>query len=105
MKSSVQCNIDADCIDTEVSTHRNMLSYTSTVDLFVATTVKRPRCKREFGYGAFQVSGRLDDSGRHGGRKLLSFFASFERTVVHIVASKLNIMTGQAICSWLKHKR
>ena len=43
---------------------------------------KRPRCKREFGYGAFQVSGRLDDGSRHGVRKLLSFCASFERTVV-----------------------
>ena len=57
------------------------------------------------GCGAFQVSGRLDDGGRHGVRKLLSFLASFERTVVQIVASKLSIMTGQAICSWFKHKR
>ena len=32
-------------------------------------------------------------------------FASFERTVVQIVASKLSIMTEQAVCSWLKHKR
>ena len=40
---------------------------------------KRPRCKREFSYGAFQVSGRLDDGGRHGVRKLLRFCA---RTVV-----------------------
>ena len=32
-------------------------------------------------------SGRLDDGGRHGGRKLLSFFVSFERTVVQIVVS------------------
>ena len=31
---------------------------------------KRPRCMREFSYGAFQVSGRLDDGGRHGIRKL-----------------------------------
>ena len=32
-------------------------------------------------------------------------FASFERTVVQIVASTLSIMTEQAVCSWLKHKR
>ena len=38
---------------------------------------------QEFGYGAFQVIGRLDD----GVRKLLSFFASFKRTVVQIVGS------------------
>ena len=31
-------------------------------------------------------------------------FASFERTLVQIVASKLSIMTEQAVCSWLKHE-
>ena len=32
-----------------------------------------------------------------GIRKLLSFFASFKRTVVQLVASKLSIMTGQLV--------
>ena len=55
---------------------------------------KRPQYKREFSYGAFQVSGRLGDDGRHGVRKLLSFFASSES---QIVASKLSILTEQLI--------
>ena len=35
---------------------------------------------------ASKVNGRLDDRGRHGVRKLLSFFASYERTVVRFLA-------------------
>ena len=72
------------------------------VELEVAKAQASTMQEREFSYGAFQVSGRLDDGGRPGVRKL---FASFERMVVQIVASKLSIMTEQAVCSWLKHKR
>ena len=36
---------------------------------------------------AMEVSGRLGDCDRHSVCKLLSFFASYERTVVQIVAS------------------
>ena len=45
---------------------------------------------------ATEPSKSVKDGGRHGVRKLLTFFASVERTIVQIVASKLSIMTKQA---------
>ena len=52
-------------------------------------------------YGAFS-SGQLSDRNRHSVCKLLSFIASYERTVV---ASKLIKVTKRAVYSCLKLKR